>query len=105
MMTPFKPFLSPKYKFHWSPAIDGAFEASKLAIIDAIKVVVKIFDITRRTCFRSDWCIAGIGYFLIQKCCTCASQAPHCCPDGWHIILASSRFLSSAESRYDPVEG
>jgi len=30
---------------------------------------------------------------------------PGCCSDGWKITLAGSRFLSSAEQRYAPVEG
>lgn len=104
MMTPFKPFLSPKYKFHWSPALDRAFEASKIAIIDAIQAGVKIFDATKKTCLQPDGSTDGIGYFLTQKCCTCASQVPECCPDGCHIVLAGSRFLSSAESRYAAEE-
>ena len=43
--------------------------------------------------------------FLLQKHCSCTSQLPDCCIDGWRITLAGSRFLSSAEQRYAPVEG
>ena len=105
IMAPFKPFLSPKYKFFWSPVLDEAFELSKSAIIAAIKEGVKIFDPSMRTCLRPDWSMNGIGYFLTQKQCTCVPQVPDCCPDGWQIILAGSRFLSGAESRYAPIEG
>ncbi len=54
IMAPFKPFLSPKYKFFWSPVLEQAFQSSKVAIIDAIREGVKIFDIRRRTCLRPD---------------------------------------------------
>ena len=105
IMAPFKPFLSPKYKFFWTPVLDEAFESSKHAIVEAIKEGVKIFDTSKRTCLRPDWSMNGIGYFLTQKQCACTSKVPDCCPDGWQIILAGSRFLSGAESRYAPIEG
>ena len=104
-MAPFKPFLSPKHKFVWSPELDEVFASSKRAIVEAIQEGVRIFDISRKTCLRPDWSTNGTGYFLTQKQCPCTSSIPDCCPDGWHIILAGSRFLSSAESRYAPIEG
>lgn len=105
IMAPFKPFLSPKYKFFWTPVLEEAFQASKGAIIEAIREGVKIFDVSKITCLRPDWSTSGIGYFLLQKHCTCPSETPDCCKDGWCIVLAGSRFLSSAESRYAAIEG
>ena len=105
IMAPFKPFLSPKYKFFWTPVLEEAFQASKVAIIKAIREGVQIFDMSKLTCLRPDWSTSGIGYFLLQKKCICPSGIPDCCADGWHIVLAGSRFLSSAESRYAPIEG
>lgn len=105
IMAIFKPFLSPKYKFFWTPVLDEAFQASKVAIISAIQEGVRIFDMAKKTCLRPDWSTNGIGYFLLQKHCRCHSEAPDCCPGGWRIILAGSRFLSGAESRYAPIEG
>ena len=104
-MALFKPFLSPKYQFFWSPVLDKAFNESKEVIVDAIRKGVEIFDITRPTCLRPDWSVRGIGYFLLQKHCSCSSDKPDCCPDGWRITLAGSRFLSGAETRYAAVEG
>ena len=104
-MTPFKPFLSPRYKFSWSAELEDVFQASKQAIVDAIRQGVEIFDITRRTCLRPDWSRRGIGYFLLQQHCTCPLGLPDCCTEGWRITLAGSRFLSSAEQRYAPIEG
>jgi hypothetical protein len=104
-MALFKPFLSPKHKFSWTDELDQAFNDSKNAIIEAIKDGVRIFDMSKPTCLRTDWSLNGIGYFLLQKHCECSSQCPDCCPDGWRIVLAGSRFLSGAESRYAPIEG
>ena len=104
-MAPFKPFLSPKRKFDWNNNLDKAFSRSKDAIIDAIRHGVEIFDPTRRTCLRPDWSNRGIGYFLLQKHCACPSTLPDCCSSGWRVTLAGSRFLSSAEQRYSPIEG
>jgi hypothetical protein len=36
-MAPFKPFLSPRCKFSWSPELEEAFQTSKQAIVEAIR--------------------------------------------------------------------
>ena len=105
IMAPFKPFLSPRCKFLWSAELEQAFQESKQAIIAAIRTGVEIFDITRRTCLRPDWSNRGIGYFLLQQHCSCSSRVPDCCPGGWRITLAGSRFLSPAEQRYAAIKG
>ena len=53
-MTIFRPFLSPSYKFFWSPVLDKAFEESKELIIQSIREGVQIFDMTKPTCLRPD---------------------------------------------------
>lgn len=105
MMEPFRKFLSPKTRFEWNDDLNGIFEQSKNCIIEAIREGVKIFDITRPTCLRTDWAKSGIGYFLAQKHCSCESRLHGCCEDGWKITLAGSRFLSQTEANYAPVEG
>ena len=104
-MELFRPFLSPKYKFFWTEVLDKAFEESKECIIQAIKFGVEIYDLSKPTCLRPDWSTRGIGYFLIQKHCACPSELPDCCPNGWKVTLAGSRFLTDAEKRYAAVEG
>ena len=104
-MAPFKPFLSPRCPFAWSNELAEAFQASKAAIVEAIRRGVEIFDMQTRTCLRPDWSQRGIGYFLLQQHCDCPSGIPDCCLDGWRITLAGSRFLSSAEQRYAAIEG
>ena len=66
---------------------------------------MEIFDLHRRTCLRPDFSNRGIGFFLLQQHCSCPKALPGCCAHGWRITLAGPRFLSSAESRYAPVEG
>ena len=52
-----------------------------------------------------DWSKSGIGFFCSRSIVTCVSTQPHCCENGWKIILAGSRFLNLAETRYAPIEG
>ena len=105
VMTSFKPFLSPRCKFSWSEDLEESFQWSKDVIIDSIHEGVEIFDTQQLTCLRPDWSTRGIGYFLLQQHCSCTSHLPDCCQGGWKVTLAGSRFLSSAEQRYAPIEG
>ena len=105
LVEPFRKFLSPRVPFEWNQNLNERFEKSKPAIIEAIKDGVKIFDLTLPTCLRPDWSKKGMGFYLSQKHCQCDSEEPGCCPDGWKITLAGSRFLHSAEERYASVEG
>ncbi len=105
MMRPFKPFLSPGIKFEWNTELNTIFEKSKVAIIEAIKDGVRIFDPKRRSCLRTDYSKKGLGYFLSPKHCQCASSIPGCCEYGWKVTLSGSRFTKPAESRYAPIEG
>ena len=66
---------------------------------------MQIYDVNRRTCLRTDWSKSGIGYLLSQKHCECHNGTYGCCPDGWRITLAGSRFLSKTEMNYSAVEG
>ena len=104
-MEPFRRFLSPKVKFEWNEDLSQAFQRSKQRIVEAIKEGVQIFDIKRRTCLRTDWSKKGIGFFLAQQHCGCEIGSYGCCPDGWRITLAGSRFLSPTETNYAPIEG
>ena len=104
-MALFRPFLSPKYKFFWSDVLEKAFQSSKVTIIEAIHKGVEIFDITKPTCLRPDWSKKGIGYYLLQQHCKCTTGMPDCCPEGWKITLAGSRFLNGPEQRYAAIEG
>ena len=105
LMAPFKPFLSPRVKFYWTPELEKILCESKYAIVEAIKNGVEIFDPTKRTCLRPDWSKSGIGYYLSQKHCSCLSPYPDCCEDGWRVTLVGSRFLHGAEQRYAPIKG
>ena len=104
-MLPFHQLLKPGTPFHWNDTLNQLFKESKAVIASEIKKGVRIFDKSKPTCLATDWSKSGIGFWLFQKHCECASKKPFCCPTGWKIALAGSRFTHPAESRYVPVEG
>ena len=104
-MEPLRRFLSPKVKFEWNADLEKIFAESKAQIVEAIQKGVQIFDPSRSTALMTDWSKTGIGFWLLQKHCVCEDASPGCCQDGRKITLAGSRFLSSAEMNYAPVEG
>ena len=105
LVSPFRVFLGKNKKFEWNDVLDTAFQKSKLAIVDAIREGVEIFDVNRPTLLQTDYSETGIGYFLSQKHCSCPGVFPGCCQQVWRITLAGSKFLKPAESRYSPIEG
>ena len=104
-MLPFRDLLKPGTPFMWTDLLNRLFEESKSIIINEILKGVEIYDKTKPTCLVSDWSKEGIGFWLFQKHCKCPSSRPFCCKTGWRITLVGSRFTSSAESRYAPIEG
>ena len=66
-----------------------------------------MFEANRHTCLATDWSKTGLGFFLLQKYCTCTdlSKAPRCGPGHWRMVFAGSRFCKDPETRYSPVEG
>ena len=105
MMAPFRHLLRPRSVFSWTDELTTLFERSKLEIIRQIERGVRLFELNRPTCLASDFSGVGIGYFLLQKHCSCPGRTPICCKTGWLLTLVGSRFLHDAETRYAPVEG
>ena len=104
-MKPFRTLLKPSTKFEWTDDLTSSFRQSKEAIIQEMRDGVRLFDPARLTCLSTDWSVDGIGFFMMQKYCACASRTPACCPDGWKLCLVGSRFTHPAESRYAAIEG
>ena len=104
-MEPFRDLLKPKSTFYWDQQLDDLFNESKKIITQEVEHGVKIFDNTRPTCIATDWSKTGIGFWLLQKHCTCPGSTPICCKTGWRTALVGSRFTHAAESRYAPIEG
>ena len=104
-MLPFRELLKPGTPFYWDAHLESLFKESKAIIISEIEKGVQIFDKSRPTCLATDWSKTGLGFWLLQKHCTCPKMEPFCCRTGWRITLVGSRFTSPAESRYAPVEG
>ena len=69
-MAPFRHLLKPKTKFKWTSALQDAFEASKVNIVEKIKEGVMMFDPNLPTCVATDFSGTGIGYCLQQKTCS-----------------------------------
>ncbi|KAK3771727.1 hypothetical protein RRG08_035782 [Elysia crispata] len=104
-MLPFRELLKPGAPFKWDDNMNSLFEESKNIIITEIEKGVQIFDAQRPTCLATDWSKTGIGFWLLQKHCSCLTKEPFCCRTGWKVTLVGSRFTHAAESRYAPVEG
>ena len=105
-MLPFRELVKRNAKFTWNNNLQQIFDESKITLVNAVRDGVKSFDHTKYTCIQCDWSKEGLGYLLLQKHCSCPiDDAPKCCPSGWKLIFAGSRFTKGAESRYSPSEG
>ena len=104
-MKPFRNLLKPNSVFKWTDNLDTLFEETKVIIVQEIQKGIEIFDKRRPTCLATDFSKEGIGFWLLQKRCNCTPTKPLCCHSGWKVTLVGSRFTSSAESRYAPIEG
>jgi hypothetical protein len=104
-LQPFRELLKKDRKFYWDDNLQKLFEQSRHHIADEVVHGIKSFELGRHTCLATDWSKTGLGFFLMQKYCTCVDIKPDCCLSGWKVCLVGSRFTSPAESRYSPVEG
>ena len=104
-MLPFRELLKKDSTFKWNDDLQAVFDESKEVIIQEVEEGVRIFDKSRPTCLATDWSKTGLGFWLLQKHCSCPQKLPFCCPSGWKVTLVGSRFTHSAESRYAPIEG
>ena len=106
IMQPFRDLLKSKAEFAWNQTLQNAFIESKMLLVQLVEKGVSTFDINRVTCLAPDWSKHGMGFLLLQKYCSCLmTKAPICCPDGWRLVFAGSRYCNDAESRYAPIEG
>ena len=106
IMEPFRELVKHNNNFHWDANLDQIFSQSKDILIQQISEGIRTFDTSRTTCLQPDWSKTGLGYFLLQKYCDCSlANAPICCPEGWKLVFAGSRFTQGAECSYSPTEG
>ena len=70
-MEPFCHLLKSGTLFCWSPILQEKFEMARQKIVDAVTEGVERFDMKRKTCLATDWSNSGIGFFLMQKYCSC----------------------------------
>jgi len=104
-LQPFRHLLQPSTPFIWTNNLNQIFQQSKKHIIQEVVQGIKIFDRDAPTCLATDWSRRGIGFWLLQKHCSCDCTEPFCCEDGWKTVLVGSRFTNKAESHYAPIEG
>ncbi|XP_054749715.1 uncharacterized protein LOC129255384 [Lytechinus pictus] len=75
-MLPFRDLLKPNTPFIWTTALQTAFDESKATIASEIEEGVHIFDPDKPTCLATDWSKNGIGFWLLQKQCSCKNTTP-----------------------------
>ena len=67
---------------------------------------LKHFKMNPNECLATDFSKTEVGFLLLQQDCQCApSKGPRCGDGHWRLVLAVSRFLRDAETRYSPSEG
>ena len=105
-MAPFRDLLKRNRQFYWDENMDTLFERAKVKIVEQVEEGVKRFEMDRPTCLATDFSKTGLGFFLLQQECQCdPEKGPNCGPGHWKLVLAGSRFLKDAETRYSPSEG
>ena len=105
-MAPFRELLKRNQKFYWDDEMDALFELSKEVIVNKVIDGVRRYEVGKPTCLATDFSKTGVGFFLLQQECQCdPGKGPNCGPGHWRLVLAGSRFLKDAETRYAPPEG
>ena len=67
---------------------------SKKIILENITEGIHAFDPSRQTCLQT-YCIRNGVAYLLQKNCSCElTNKLLCCPEGWKLVYAGSRFTS-----------
>ena len=87
-VEPFRHLLRPDSQFIWSPTLQECFDKAKEKIVEAAKEDVRHLEVDKPMCLACDWSKAGIGFFLLQKWCSCECAHSRCCNAGWRLVLA-----------------
>ena len=104
-MAPFRELLRPSVDFYWDDRLQALFEEARKEVVRKVEKGVTMFELDRVTCLAPDWSKEGVGFFMFQKYCNCGEIKMGCCKDGWHLVLAGSRFLKPNEKDWAPGEG
>ena len=106
IMKPFRELLKSKSKLvYWDEVLQSAFERAKQEICVLIETGLSCYDKGKKTSLITDWSRNGIGFLLVQQSCTCSSDTPFCCQNGWALVYCASRCLTPAEENYSVPEG
>ena len=104
-MAPFRELLRPSSDFYWDDRLQALFEEAREEVVKKVEKGVTMFEMDRVTCLAPDWSKEGVGFFMFQKYCGCEEIKMGCCKDGWHLVLAGSRFLKPNEKNWATGEG
>ena len=85
--------------------MEAVFQHSKQVIVDLVQNGIATFEKHHVTCLTPDWSKELMGFLLLQKHSGTTDKAPICCPKGWHLIFAGSRFCIDVKHRYMLIEG
>ncbi len=106
VMLPFRELLQTGSRnVYWDATLQEIFDKSKKEICEKAMRGLKYFNVTSSITLQTDWSKTGIGFVLLQQSCSCDSEIPTCCTDGWQLVFCNSRFLQVSESNYCPLEG
>ena len=109
-MEPFRELLksnsSHKRAIYWDSSLQELFLKTKSEICDIATQGLTFYDTKRNTTIIADWSKKGISFVVMQQYCKCSSNGPPtCCKDGWKLAFCNSRYLTTTESNYAPIEG
>ena len=79
--------------------MDTLLERAQVKIVEG---GVKRFEMDKPTCLATYLCRTGLEFLLLQQD---SVRRPDCGPGHWRLVLAGSRFLKEAETRYSMPEG
>ena len=74
--------------------MDTLLERAQVKIVEE---GVKRFEMDKPTCLATYLCRTGLEFLLLQQD---YLRRPYCVPGHWRLVLAGSRFLKEAETRY-----
>ena len=74
--------------------MDTLLERAQVKIVEE---GVKKFEMDKPTCLATYLCRTGLEFLLLQQD---SVRRPDCGPGHWRLVLAGSRFLKEAETRY-----
>ena len=81
-MAAFRELLQPSAEFYWDAKLQDLFEEAREEVVRKVEAGVKMFEVDRVTCLATDWSKESVGFFMLQKYCSCQDIKMGCCKEG-----------------------